>query len=60
MLQYVTPLAFILPDDYREAAPFRRLASDAHVPLQTGLSGASCRRPPTFLGPLQPSSRPEP
>ena len=30
MLQYVTPLAFILPDDHREGAQFKHMASDAH------------------------------
>jgi hypothetical protein len=29
MLQYITPMAFILPDDFLDGATFRRLAHAA-------------------------------
>ena len=41
MLQYVTPLAFILPDDHREGAQFRHLASDAHDEVTRLVLGAA-------------------
>jgi hypothetical protein len=41
MLQYVTPLAFILPaDNYLEGARFRRLATPAHDELTSMVLGA--------------------
>ena len=41
MLQYVTPLAFILPDDHREGAQFRHLASDVHDEVTRFVLGAA-------------------
>ena len=41
MLQYVTPLAFILPeDDFRAGASFRHLWREDHDELTTLLLGA--------------------
>ena len=41
MLQYVTPLAFILPDDHREGAQFRHLVSDTHDEVTRLVLGAA-------------------
>ena len=41
MLQYVTPLAFILPDDYWTGAQFRHLATSATDELTNLVLGAS-------------------
>ncbi len=40
MLQYITPLAFILPDDFREGAAFRHLARPEHDELTSMVLGA--------------------
>lgn len=40
MLQYVTPLAFILPDDFKAGARFRHLATAQHDPLTSMVLGA--------------------
>jgi hypothetical protein len=41
MLQYVTPLAFILPDDHRQGARFRHLAEPGMDDISTLVLGAA-------------------
>jgi hypothetical protein len=41
MIQYITPTAFILPDDFRSGATFRHLATADHDDLSRMVLGAS-------------------
>jgi hypothetical protein len=41
MLQYITPMAFILPDQFLEGATFRRLATDASDELTSMVLGGT-------------------
>ena len=40
MLQYITPLAFILPDHFRDGATFRHLARPEHDEVTKMVLGA--------------------